>query len=540
MKKLSYRIFLTFLLILSINILLTKVSYSQVTQVWEARWRDFTADYNNASLGIAIDKWQNIYVAGYTQSPHNNFVVIKYNTNGTQLWVNKYYGTNDSTVFPMAMGIDSSGNVFVAGYINYSMSSDNVITVKFNSADGNILWAKTYKAPNNWGSGINALAIDKFGNSYLVGGTTGKYSLIIKYNPQGDTLWTRLNYFNASYLNDCTVDDSCNIYATGLNDAPNPVGSHSFTLKYSSDGILRWAKSYTDSSSINFRIAVDGFGNCYSGGGIRHTGGGNLVIFKYDINGNLQWLTKYIMPIYREAQPNKLCVNKAGTYIVSGGAGTFTTRDCLTIGINAITGDTIWTRIFDGTGHDYDEINDVVLDKYNNAYVTGYSIGTNSGEDYLTMKYSPTGQQLGLIKYNYANGLDIAKGIVIDTNLNVYVTGGSWNGIVYYIATLKYSNFVSVNISTYQCPVQYQLYQNYPNPFNPTTTIEYELQNKSYAVLTIYDILGKKIEDLVNAVMEPGRYNVKFDASKYSSGIYFYSLSADNTFIDTKKMIILK
>jgi hypothetical protein len=539
MKKLSYRIFLTFLLILSINILLTKVSYSQVTQVWEARWRDFTADYNNASLGIAIDKWQNIYVAGYTQSPHNNFVVIKYNTNGTQLWVNKYYGTNDSTVFPMAMGIDSSGNVFVTGYINYNMSSDNIITVKFNSLDGNILWAKTYKAPNDWGCGVRSISIDKFGNAYLVGGTTGKYSLIIKYNPQGDTLWTRLNYFNASYLIGCAIDDSNNLYATGYNDAPNPVGSHSFTLKYSPDGMLRWTRSYTDSSSINTHVAVDGAGNCYSGGVIRHTGGGNLVIFKYNTNGNFIWLSKYIMPVYLLAAANAITINRQGSFLLAAGSGTFDSRDFLTIGFNAITGDTLWVQKYDGPNHGYDEINDMVMDKYGNVYVTGRSEGVGTGYDYATIKYSPIGQQLDLIRYNYYNGTDIASGITIDTNLNVYVTGGSWNGIVNYIATLKYSNFVNVNISTYQCPVQYQLYQNYPNPFNPQTKIKYFLPKSTKVILEVFDIVGRKISELVNVEQMAGEHTVSFKPDELSSGIYFYRLKTEG-FSETKIMVFQK
>lgn len=536
MRHTAKTIFLTF----SILIIFFSSSFSQVTQVWEARWRDFTGDYNSGSIGIAIDKWQNIYAVGYTLSPYNNFVAIKYNSSGTQLWVKKYFGQNDSNVFPTAMGIDSLGNVFIAGYINYNMSSDNIITVKFNSPNGDILWEKTYKAPNNWGSGVSGLSVDKYGNSYLVGGTTAKNSLIIKYNPQGDTLWTRLNYFNASYLYDCTIDDSSNLYATGLNDAPNPVGSHSFTLKYSSDGILRWTKSYTDSSSTNTHIAVDGAGNCYSGGVIRHTGGANLVLFKYNINGNLQWISKYIMPVYRDAQPNNICVNRTGTYVVAGGMGGFSSYDYLTIGFNALTGDTVWTRKYDGPNQGYDEINDMVMDKYNNVYVTGRSDGVGTGYDYATIKYSPLGQQLDLIRYNYYNGTDIAAGITLDTNLSVYVTGGSWDGIVNFIATIKYANFVGVNPLISSNPTEFKLYQNYPNPFNPSTTIEYELARKSYSVLTIYDIVGRKIETFFNGIQEPGEYKIILNAEKYSSGIYFYSLSEGNRIIDTKKLIVIK
>jgi parallel beta-helix repeat protein len=88
-------------------------------------------------------------------------------------------------------------------------------------------------------------------------------------------------------------------------------------------------------------------------------------------------------------------------------------------------------------------------------------------------------------------------------------------------------------------PTEYKLSRNYPNPFNPTTTINYQLPEFSKVQLIIYDVLGREIKKLVNAKQPAGKYQITFDASKLSSGIYFYKLIS-NSFVQTNKMIYLK
>lgn len=73
-------------------------------------------------------------------------------------------------------------------------------------------------------------------------------------------------------------------------------------------------------------------------------------------------------------------------------------------------------------------------------------------------------------------------------------------------------------------PGQFTLGQNYPNPFNPSTTIRYELSQNAHVVLSIYNVLGQKLLELVNGQITAGEYEVNFDASSLSSGIYFYEL----------------
>jgi len=85
----------------------------------------------------------------------------------------------------------------------------------------------------------------------------------------------------------------------------------------------------------------------------------------------------------------------------------------------------------------------------------------------------------------------------------------------------------------------YNLGQNYPNPFNAFTNIEYNLSNKEPVELNIYNLEGRKLENLVTQTQEPGKHNIKFNGSEYSSGTYFYRLQVGNN-SKTKKMTLIK
>jgi hypothetical protein len=89
-------------------------------------------------------------------------------------------------------------------------------------------------------------------------------------------------------------------------------------------------------------------------------------------------------------------------------------------------------------------------------------------------------------------------------------------------------------------PGQFQLDQNYPNPFNPTTVIGFQLSKSSQVSLIVYNILGERVATLIEGVKAPGAYQVKFDASRFSSGVYFYRLIADGALLETRKMMLLK
>jgi photosystem II stability/assembly factor-like uncharacterized protein len=106
---------------------------------------------------------------------------------------------------------------------------------------------------------------------------------------------------------------------------------------------------------------------------------------------------------------------------------------------------------------------------------------------------------------------------------------------------LKFQDTFTVDIRKNEnnIPTKYKLNQNYPNPFNPTTIINYSIPNRENVTIKIFDTLGGEIVTLVNEIKIPGEYEVEFDASKFSSGVYFYSLKTAEYF-KVRKMILLR
>jgi hypothetical protein len=80
----------------------------------------------------------------------------------------------------------------------------------------------------------------------------------------------------------------------------------------------------------------------------------------------------------------------------------------------------------------------------------------------------------------------------------------------------------------------YSLSQNFPNPFNPSTNIKYEIPERSFITIKVYDILGREVKNLINEEKQAGRYDIKFDSNDLPSGVYFYELVTDKTRITRK------
>jgi exo-beta-1,3-glucanase (GH17 family) len=114
------------------------------------------------------------------------------------------------------------------------------------------------------------------------------------------------------------------------------------------------------------------------------------------------------------------------------------------------------------------------------------------------------------------------------------------NGCTIYLDEIAFRDANVTNIVTKQpIPYIFSLEQNYPNPFNPTSTIKYQIPISGLVKLTVFDILGRKVADLINEDKSPGIYEVKFDGSNLSSGIYFYKLTI-GAYSQTKKLVLIK
>ncbi len=104
----------------------------------------------------------------------------------------------------------------------------------------------------------------------------------------------------------------------------------------------------------------------------------------------------------------------------------------------------------------------------------------------------------------------------------------------------SYATFLVTDIRTDEStPGRYALHQNYPNPFNPATTLSFDIPYSSFVILKVYTVLGKEVATLVNENLQPGDYDVTFDATGLPSGVYYARLIAGD-FVGTKKMMLIR
>lgn len=107
------------------------------------------------------------------------------------------------------------------------------------------------------------------------------------------------------------------------------------------------------------------------------------------------------------------------------------------------------------------------------------------------------------------------------------------------LAQQKYGLITSVETISNSIPDGFALEQNYPNPFNPETSIRFLISNREFVSLTVFNSLGEEIASFLNKELEAGTYDLKFDGTGLTSGVYFYTITAGN-FVQTKKMILMR
>jgi len=171
----------------------------------------------------------------------------------------------------------------------------------------------------------------------------------------------------------------------------------------------------------------------------------------------------------------------------------------------------------------------------NNQYVWSLAVSGNNvfAGTLGSGVYVSTNGGASWMQWNKSLGNDTVYALCIFNN---YIFAGTYGNSVY---RRPLGELVSIQPISEQIPAHYALEQNYPNPFNPTTKFKIQLSKLSDTRVTVYDVLGREVEILVNQQLKPGTYEVEWNAANVPSGVYFYQLTAGE-FSQTNKMILIK
>jgi len=524
--------------------------YSQVTQDWVARYNGQAHFYNEAN-SITVDKSGNIYVTGKSEAIYlkSDYATIKYNPAGVIQWENKFNGLKDSIDIPYSIVLDHNNNVYVTGK-SYGNGTDyDITTIKYNPS-GVQQWTQRYNSNFNGSDVGRYIAVDNLNNVYVTG-ESNQDIVTIKYNSNGIIQW--IKSYNGpgngtDSPNSMKIDNKGNVYITGQS-----VGNGSdldyVTIKYNTSGIQQWVQRYNgtyNSEDQSNSLDVDFSGNVYITGESYYNNRLSCITIKYNPSGIQQWLDIFNDTLNYSKGVN-IKTDLTGNIFVALESFFFSPGiDFVVVKYNP-AGIQQW--IAHNNASYIDSPGFMNIDIYGNIYVAGTSRIFQFHYDYLTVKFDNNGVLQWTKRYDAHPELNIEydglNGLTLDTSGNVYVTGTS-QGFVSQadFCTIKYSQPIGIQPISSEIPSQFSLSQNYPNPFNPTTKIRFALplspKGEGLGVrLKIYDILGREVETLVNEQLKPGTYEVTWDASDYSSGVYFYSVQAGN-YKETKKMILEK
>jgi uncharacterized delta-60 repeat protein len=426
------------------------------TLQWVSRYNNAVNGFDRANA-LAVDHNGNVYITGFIVTLINgegtdltDIATIKYNTSGMQQWVSIYNRKGRDEGNDLA--VDAAGNVYITGLSGTAEEDpdNDYVTVKYNN-NGAQLWASIYESPGSeQGGGANAIALDAAGNVYVTGGHSIETELdyaTVKYNNNGAQQWAA-TYDGPANGNDIAkaiaLDNNGNIYITG--SSANNQFDYA-TIKYTTAGMQKWAKRYNGPGEskggpdIATAIAVDGDGNAHVTGGIvRDITGSDYTTYKYNTTGSREWKKTYNGLGNGPDQANAITTDADGNVYITGTSDGNGTRDDYATVKYDINGNTQWVRRYNGPGNLYDQANAIAVDNTGNVYVTGRSAGSDFFGDYATIKYDAAGNLQWVKRYNGpGNAFDQATAIAVDNAGNVYVTGESRDSENFQdYATIKY------------------------------------------------------------------------------------------------------
>lgn len=479
-----------------------------------------------------IDKEFNLYLAGRSAGldGSQDLLILKYTRLGKLISEIRYVSAPASWEEANSIAIDSTENIYCIGSASFGTSYFYTIIQKY-SSEGNIIWNKDfYNTSGQYSEGAK-IAIDKSNN--IIAGYHLNGACFTKYTSSGDSLWTvKISDEISNYnINNIITDSENNIYSTVTqssfyagSDVPE---TKVIFLKYDPYGKIIWNKTLNDNSSR--KLIFDNKSNLLL---VTNDDG---KVLKFNSNGDSIWC----FDAYGILSDIK--VDKENNILLCGLTGGIGGTDFM-ISKLSFSGSEIWQETFNSVENLRDFASAITIDNDNNVYVTGSSDDMFTQGICNTLKYAPDGELLWQYQYDAPHSIfENPNFIFLDDSNNVFLGGNvadSTNGWNFFV--LKIAQKLGTNIEQHKSflPSEYSLKQNYPNPFNPSTKIEFSIPKSGLIKLEIFDVLGRKVEELINQFLPIGNYSVIFKAEKYSSGIYYYRLSTDELSKINKAILI--
>lgn len=404
---------------------------------WAVRY-DGDYSYTDQATAMALDDQGNIYVTGRSYDGDDpldpsdpvtgyDYLTIKYDSELNEVWTKSYNGSGDGADNVVGIVV-ANGRVYITGTSLGSTTNCDYATVAYDT-NGNELWAARYDGSSDWDE-AKAIAVDAGGNVYVTGYclVDGNYDCVtVKYDSNGTEQWdATYDGGDRDMGSAIAVDGNGNVYVTGYSHDASTQKDYA-TVKYDSDGNEQWAAIYDGPASGDDSakaIALDGAGNIIVTG--TSTGSGeDYATVKYDNNGNELWVARYDGSGGTDT-PSALALDGNGNVYVTGQSNEGSNDDYATIKYNS-SGTEQWVARYDGEAAGNDAARGMAVDGEGNVYVTGASEVTSGEFSYATIAYDSDGNELwdSPVYYSGPVSQDYANAIVVDADGNIFVTGSS-------------------------------------------------------------------------------------------------------------------
>jgi hypothetical protein len=311
-------------------------------QQWAQRYNG-AGNENDLAAGIAVDGSGNVYVTGWSAEgrPFSDCTTVKYDSSGTLKWVRIYRGPEVNGNYASSIAVDNSGNSYVVGRSVGMDTSFDYAVIKYDTY-GTEQWVQRYNGPENGDDNAYSICIDQNDNVYITGesqavGNDFDYATI-KYNSNGVQQWVqRFNGINNGRDKAVSVksDNMGNVYVSGLTHV-NDTNFHYTTIKYDNAGIQQWVQSYArigngfDYANL---LSLDREGNVYvSGQSEGDLSSLDYVTIKYNPSGDQQWVQRYNGIGNGNDYAYSMAVDNSGNVYVTGASvGNGTSLDIATV-----------------------------------------------------------------------------------------------------------------------------------------------------------------------------------------------------------------